>query len=282
MCLKPIVKSYKINSSGKIEILWNSKGFYYETGRVITLKCGKCIECQRSKVYEWSSRICQEASLYDKNCAITLTFREPAPNSVSPRDVQLFLKRLFKNEHLQGVRRFYCGEYGSTKGRPHYHIILFNYRPDDLEYFFSRDGEQYFRSKTIERNWPYGYSLIGNVSFKTAQYVALYMQKQLKEKFEFQGKTLPFVRMSNRPGIGYAFAGNVDYEIDKIYINSKSYNVPRYYDKINFKNNEKLSKTVKIARLKRFPSKVDILTEEREFYAKLAKYKLISPTYIPH
>lgn len=284
MCLQPIVKSYTIDKvTGKINILWNSKGFLYETGHVITLNCGKCVECLNARNLEWATRICQEASQYERNCVITLTFDDNhLPFEVDPRDVQLFLKRLFKKEKLTGVRRFYCGEYGKKSGRPHYHLILFNYCPTDLDYFFVRDGETYYKSKTISSCWKFGYCLVGHVSFNSAKYCALYMQKQLSEHYDKLGKRKPFIRMSNRPGIGYNFAKNVNYDVDKIYVSGKPYNVPRYYDKINFKDNGDLKFHVKQNRLLRHDSDKNILEREREFYAKLEKYKAISPTYIPY
>ncbi len=193
--------------------------------------CGECIECARAKSTEWALRISLEAQLYDKNCCITLTYDPehlPDKGLLKPRDLQLFMKSLRKAIAPQKVRFFASGEYGDKGGRPHYHVILFGYEPPDKQYKFTRNNRPFFTSKTIADIWKRGQILVGEVDWHTAFYTAKYLQKQLFKDKEVR----PFVRMSNRPGIGYDAIDPVWLRSGKCYFNGKSYTIPRYFLKV--------------------------------------------------
>lgn len=194
----------------------------------VPVPCGKCVECRIKKSTEWSYRICLEASLYDKNCMLTLTYNEdnlPDGQTLSIRDYQLFIKRLRKHLGTKRIRYFLCGEYGDKKGRPHFHVIVFNYYPDDAYYFFTdKKGVKLYRSPTIEKLWTKGFSTVGEVTLDTAKYCALYLQKAPKD-----GRLKPFQRMSLKPGIG-ANAVLPEWLLsDKIYLQGRYIKIPRYY-----------------------------------------------------
>ena len=100
--------------------------------------CGQCVECLSDRRNSWSIRLKREAEFWRSyGCnvwMILLTYDEDHVPRTSKgnmtlrkRDVQLFLKRLRKDLQPQGifVRMFYCGEYGPTTLRPHYHMLLF-------------------------------------------------------------------------------------------------------------------------------------------------------------
>lgn len=214
--------------------------------------CGKCIECKMSRSNEWSFRIMDEASLYDKNCFVTLTYNEdnlPDGASLKRSDLQAFIKRLRRRLDSASIRYFYCGEYGSKKNRPHYHIIFFGYVPDDLYFFkYSRKKEPMYRSPFLEDVWsvpvyddngnqlfakngkplntPIGFvsvELLENIT--QARYISLYMQVKPKD-----GRLAPFVGMSQ--GIGKGSINFDKLKIDgRIYHNGKYIRAPRYYRK---------------------------------------------------
>lgn len=189
--------------------------------------CGKCFECRLQKSNEWAYRIMLEASLYERNCMITLTYNDanlPFGETLQVRDLQLFLKKLRRKLEPHKIRYFACGEYGSRKGRPHYHIIIFDYMPSDIYYYFTdRKKTDLYRSPFIEKIWTKGFSTIGEVTFDTAKYCAKYMQKDIgKDK-------KPFITMSKKPGIGFS-AIKVEYLFsDKIYHNGRYIKTPRYF-----------------------------------------------------
>ncbi|AXH75297.1 MAG: replication initiator protein [Microviridae sp.] len=158
-----------------------------------------------------------EAQLHKRNCVVTLTYdpeHVPADGSLHYRHFQLFMKKLRKRHGK--VRFFVCGEYGDKDWRPHFHACLFGYRPGDLRpWSKSRSGSQLFRSPELESLWPAGHSLVGELDFESAAYIARYIMKKVTgdaaeshyNRINFEtGELLSlepeFIHMSLRPGIG--------------------------------------------------------------------------------
>jgi len=95
----------------------------------LNLPCGKCIGCRLDRSRQWAIRCMHEASLYERNCFITLTYSDeflPNDRSVNVRHFQLFMKKLRKR-FGPNIRFYHCGEYGEKTSRPHYHALLFNF-----------------------------------------------------------------------------------------------------------------------------------------------------------
>ena len=81
------------------------------------------------------------------------------------KDIQDFLKRLRyhekgyqswenpKNNKIENpIRYLACGEYGTKGGRPHYHMALFNWKPNDLKpYKQNHNGDMLFTSHTLQQ-----------------------------------------------------------------------------------------------------------------------------------
>lgn len=216
---------------------------------IATVKCGKCLQCAQEYSIEWSYRILDECTLHERNCFITLTFNEenlPSPPTVSRRDVQLFMKSLRQEIAPLKIRFFACGEYGKKNKRPHYHFIIFGWFPNDCYEWQREDGYVLYRSPTLEKVWKKGFSLVGEVTERSALYCAKYMNKfsfrqhpqgvpvvvenEVTPFFDYLSP--PFVQMSNRPGIGYGCVYNSSLEADRIYRNGHSIKIPRYYLKV--------------------------------------------------
>lgn len=202
---------------------------------VVQVNCGKCTECLQQRANEWAFRIMDECKQHSENCALTLTYDNehlPVGGNVVKRDVQLFIKSLRKAVAPIRIRYFCCGEYGAQFLRPHYHILIFGWRPPDL-YAFQRDKKNImmYRSPMLEKIWKAGFSSVLEVTIETAKYCAKYMQKF---NFLVQEKGLepPFTLMSNRPGIGFNAVNAECLTSDKIYHKGKSIKVPRYYLKV--------------------------------------------------
>ena len=185
----------------------------------IGLPCGKCIGCRLDYSRTWADRMLAESSLYKSNYFLTLTYddehlppkHENSPiHSLNKRDVQLFMKRLRKALPEQKIRFFCAGEYGPQTMRPHYHLILFNCKLNDLKFLKENDLKQpYFVSETMSKCWPFGFHIIANVNWDTFAYVARYVMKKQKgegssvyEKYNFDPE---FSTMSRKPGIGHDF-----------------------------------------------------------------------------
>ena len=236
MCLFPVkaslstfVDDFTGEEKNKINFGYRAQSLISQNRAVsIDLPCGKCVECERSKSIEWSYRIMNECSLYKDNCFITLTYRNN-PVELNLRDYQLFLKRLRKK--IGKFRYFLCGEYGSKKRRPHYHLIVFGWKPQDLEYFFTdKSGFIIYQSKFLEQLWSLGFVSVGELNLRSAKYVAKYMQKQI----DYGDLKKPFIRMSLKPGIGANFIKNnlQLLDSDKIYVQGNYIKLPRYYLKV--------------------------------------------------
>lgn len=187
--------------------------------RKLSLPCGQCVGCRLERSRQWATRCVHEASLYENNCFITLTYDDEHINQRSTlvkKDFQDFMKRLRKKIEPNRVRFFHCGEYGDINGRPHYHAILFNYDfPDRVLYRTGGSGFPVYVSNILCDLWPFGLSFVGDVSFESCAYVARYCLKKVTgdsadehysrvdpETGEVY-KILPeYTTMSRRPGIG--------------------------------------------------------------------------------
>lgn len=239
MCLYPkdvILAEYEDNKTGEI---WKKIIFSKNINsvlntiskKIIQIPCGKCFECCNEYSTEWSYRIMNESTLYENNCFITLTYRDN-PFELKKRDLTLFLKRLRKKIAPLKVRYFACGEYGDKKGRPHFHLILFGWKPNDLIYLQGKGENVIYTSKLLEQIWNKGFISVGDLSLKSAKYCAKYMQKAI---FKNDNKRVkPFVTMSLKPGIGAKWFENnfKSLDTDKIYIDGNYHKLPRYYLKI--------------------------------------------------
>lgn len=206
------------------------------------LPCNTCLGCRIDYSRMWALRCVHESKLFDDNCFVTLTYdndhikmgRERP--SLFKRDLQLFFKRLRK--HFD-VRYFACGEYGDTTHRPHYHACLFGLDFKDKVLYSRSNGNDLFRSDTLDRLWGNGNCLIGAMSAESAAYVARYCLKKLsvdfKHYFKDEGIEPEFLAMSRRPGIGRGYFDmfNSDFfVVDKCITSSGVYSVPRYYSDI--------------------------------------------------
>ena len=73
--------------------------WHRKRANIVPLPCGKCLDCRESRAKTWAVRLVHEASLYSKNCFITLTYDEahyPKGGSLDRRHLQLFMKSLRK------------------------------------------------------------------------------------------------------------------------------------------------------------------------------------------
>ena len=135
-CYHPLTAYWAISKNGDRSITFDinkSCG----SGAVIKLPCGQCVGCRLERSRQWAVRCMHEASLYKRNCFITLTYSNeylPPNMSLVKSDFQKFMKRLRKRCG-SSVRYYYCGEYGENFGRPHYHAILFGFDFKDKVYW---------------------------------------------------------------------------------------------------------------------------------------------------
>lgn len=261
-CIRPNLawKTYYADE-GKYHIIFLNNRYNLETaeatfgkGDVVLLPCGKCIECKKAYAREWANRCVLEASLYENNWFVTLTYDDDhiGNNKLDKKDFQLFMKKLRK-KFGTGIRFFGCGEYGEKSGRKHFHIILFNCNlPDVKPLGKGRTNGYYYESKLLSDIWDKGNVLLGDCSYLSCQYVARYC---LKKAYDTSYSSDQFVLMSRRPGIGYNYLINNAAELmkdDVIYFysdNGCKMHPPRYWDKLFEKLDPVLYEQVKLKRL---------------------------------
>lgn len=235
---------------------WVSSGYL----EVLHLPCGNCTGCRLERSRQWAIRCMNEASLHDRNCFLTLTYRDKkSGDSLNKRDIVLFMKSLREALRPRLVRFFQCGEYGDSGNLPHHHMLLFGEDfSSDRELFGVSYGNRIYRSPLLERLWPHGFSSIGNLTFDSACYVARYVMKKINgpDSADFYGDRFPpFITMSRRPGIGAGFFGKYSedfYPKDFITFNDgQRIRPPRYYDRLYEQmHGEEALKEVKDKRLR--------------------------------
>ena len=208
-------------------------------GARITVPCGRCVGCRLERSRLWAIRVMHEKRMHFESAFVTLTYDNahlPSGATLVRRDVQLFLKRLRK-VRPEGLRIFGCGEYGERTLRPHYHLLFLNTRfPDMYFYKASKSGKPLYRSDELEKLWPLGNNLIGDVTFESATYCARYCLKKISgtKAADHYGDRLPeFSIMSRRPGIGRTWFEKYHpeaYAHDSAIMNGREVGLPRYYD----------------------------------------------------
>lgn len=239
--------------------------------KVMLIPCGQCIGCRIRQREDWTTRIELEARDYPKEEVwfITLTYDddhvpgmivktgeimrkvqytwkagEKRPSSVQIllyEDIQKFLKRLRK-AYKGKLRYFVAGEYGEQTARPHYHMILYGWRPTDLENLYKIHHNGYYTSKWLENLWGMGQIQIAQAVPETYRYVAGYVTKKMYEidgkkanEYYELGQTKPFACMSLKPGLGDHYYQEHKAKIwQQGYIqctNGKRAQIPRYYEK---------------------------------------------------
>ena len=176
--------------------------------------CRECWQCRKARVDDWCGRGIAELRTCKAAHAVTLTYgRDRNQKSVSYgeaeheraavltySDVQKFLKLL--RRHGFPCRYIVTGEYGSRKGRAHWHVLLFwqDKVPPGIELgknlWFARyneDGEE------VGDFWPHGHTFWQAPEYEHFRYNLKYILKeQGSSAAEQQGKLV----MSKVPPLG--------------------------------------------------------------------------------
>lgn len=284
-CYHPLKGYYsnEIGDTGKRQIVFRKDEAFCPAP--IYVPCGKCIGCRLEKSRQWAMRCMHEASLYEDNCFLTLTYDDqhlPVGGSLNKRDIQLFLKRLRKVTQRK-IRFYQCGEYGDLLQRPHHHVIIFNYDFLDKRIYSVRDGARYYVSPLLMELWPHGFSIVADVTFESAAYVARYAVKKItgSSAASHYGSRLPeYATMSRRGGIGKDWINKYKSDVfpgDFVVVRGGlKCRPPLFYDRILELTDKKLYDTVKIKRavygIENRESERRLETKER---IKLSRIKLL-------
>lgn len=208
--------------------------------------------------------------MYEKNSFITLTYNDEnlkSPflvyedyqkfisdlrtqrftdllNRIFPDDNQITQRTRWKQlsreqkDHYHGeiqIGHFTTGEYGDQRKRPHWHTLLFNYRPSDLVFkYTSERGDLVYSSASLDRLWKKGITEVGSVTFHSAGYCARYAAKKLVHGNDQEHSYQPIHKRSTRHAIGKAFLEKHYKDIFNygfVDLDGQKMGIPRYYEK---------------------------------------------------
>ena len=181
--------------------------------------CRSCEQCRSNYIEDWQGRCIAETKKSGAPFFIALTYgreldenyEQTGPSDhlraalLTYSDVQKYFKRLRKGQKIDGkwvkypCRYFAVGEYGSAKGRAHWHLLVWFLGPVPPHEVSTRANPVRF----AEKHWPHGFSTwepLGQDAENTAAaclYVCKYLGKDIG-KAERQGQ----VRSSKVPLIG--------------------------------------------------------------------------------
>lgn len=270
-CLSPRTVSFL--ADGKT-LSWSQKNYSKEYAP-FQLPCGKCIPCRLEYSRQWAIRCVHEAKMYEDNCFITLSYSDQ--NLLSPKlqysDFQKFItnirdtrrqlmldtelspnltqkeqrslfKRLPKNikdrlNKKYHIGYFVCGEYGPQTKRPHWHAIIFNWKPSDLEFRRTTPlGDKIYTSESLDSLWGLNDPLqrpseIGEVTQQSAGYCARYAAKKLVHGDDQEHDYHPISKKSTNPAIGRTFLEHYYKDMfnygSVVLEDGTTASIPRYY-----------------------------------------------------
>lgn len=300
-CYYPLVgyRSRHANAAtGKRSIVFNPQAGYADME--VQLPCGQCIGCRLEQSRQWAMRCHHEASLYEENAFITLTYDDahlPHGGTLVKSDFQRFMKRFRKAIAPRKIRFFHCGEYGDESFRPHYHALIFNYDFSDKVLYKEDSNGRLYISEELASYWPFGFSTTGDVTFESAAYVARYVLKKKNgedaknhyfscdpdtgEVFTLEPE---YATMSRRPGIGAGWYERYKTDIfprDVVIMRGKKLRPPQYYDRLLEKEDETTIGRIKGSRKRKAAEHEEDQTIERltvRETVKLAQIKSLKRT----
>lgn len=210
------------------------KLYFNQEEKYVPVPCGKCPECLKRRTASWSHRLEVESLNWDSLHFVTLTYNTDfVPISkngfmtLETDRVTKFFKRL--RHRCGSFKYYYCGEYGTRKKRPHYHLILMGtaaLTPTEIIQEWTEKGK------------PIGDIYFGKVEPASIRYTVQYYDKGTWYPAHSRDDRVPeFSRMSN--GIGKDF---INPKMAKHLLDNPSkgfiYNkqghkiaIPRYYKK---------------------------------------------------
>jgi hypothetical protein len=160
--------------------------------------------------------------------------------TLNKRDIQTYMKRLRKLSDTK-LKYYVCGEYGSKRDRPHYHMIIFNADAEKVQRAWSeyRAGFGYV---------PFGSIYIGEVNEASIGYTLKYMQKPGKiPKHKNDDRLKEFSLMSKGLGQNYLSDVMITWHkkdlVNRMYVpikDGKKIAMPRYYKDKMYSDSQKL------------------------------------------
>lgn len=170
--------------------------------------CRKCWQCCERRIDDWVGRCLAETKSAVASHSITLTYGRDEHDGtdhlraawLTYSDVQKYFKLL--RRHGYKFRYLVAGEYGSTKGRAHWHMLMFWYQNnrDDGAVVPPHELTTTVAKRFHNEYWPHGFQHWEAPTRRSIRYVCKYIQKDVG-KDERQAN----LHMSKKPPLGDAF-----------------------------------------------------------------------------
>lgn len=230
--------SFSFKSQKELEKIFGSysafKSYFDRNFDYQIIPCRHCQECKMKYAEEWGIRCSHEFQIRKVASFITLSIDSAKANLFNTeKNLKHYCKRcingsryikypvdytlckgmlldeikrmrdtLFKRYGIK-IRYFGCGEYGSEKDRPHYHLIIFGYDFPDRRFIeLSKKGIPIYHSEELQEMWKYGLATVQEVNHRACLYTAKYCLKKLKynddisEMEAYYGREPEFLVMS--------------------------------------------------------------------------------------
>lgn len=157
--------------------------------------CRNCWQCRANRVNDLVGRCIAEQEASDETLALTLTYAGDVPNAATLiyPDVQKFIKSLRKAGY--SVRYIVAGEYGTKKGRAHWHIVLF---------FKGAAPELPLEQRASFQYWPHGWVYTQKPDYRGFHYLLKYALKD-----QDASTSVGHLAMSKKPPLGYEYFINL-------------------------------------------------------------------------
>lgn len=154
--------------------------------------CHQCWQCKENRISDWVGRCIAEAETSLGASVVTLTYGGgdvPEARFLRKSDITTYIKALRNAGHK--VRYFAVGEYGTKKGRAHFHVVLFWQSPAP---------HREMRKNIQCEFWPHGYSFWDDATPQSMRYCMKYIQKD-----DHDDRSLNCYAMSRKPMLGWQF-----------------------------------------------------------------------------
>lgn len=165
------------------------------------VSCRYCWQCVERATNDWVGRCIAESKTSVATHSITLTYGPDESGNedhlrarlLTYSDVQKYLKYLRADGFP--VRYLAVGEYGSTKGRAHWHLIVF---------WQDKVPEHQLNKRFNEKHWPHGFSHWELPQAHAVRYVCKYIRKEMGPGLK-QGH----FSMSKKPPLGAKYLSDL-------------------------------------------------------------------------
>lgn len=165
--------------------------------------CRYCWQCRKNRVNDLVGRCIAEQQTASATYAVTFTYAGDTTSAATLvyADFQRFMKRLRRAGYT--VRYIAAGEYGSKKGRAHWHAILFFYgKAPRLVYDQAelRGDDVTLDTRFNWPHWPDGWVFFQQPDYGGLAYVLKYALKDSEAAL-----ALSHLSMSKKPPLGHSY-----------------------------------------------------------------------------